>query len=53
MAGNPGPWGLVKDDFWLQNWIGEESPPAERIQIVRAWLESRKVDPLAPLSARR
>jgi hypothetical protein len=47
MAGRHGPWRLDKDEFWLQHWIGEESPPIERIAVVRAWLESRKVDPFA------
>ena len=47
MAAHSGPWRLDKDEFWLQHWIGEESPPLERIAIVRTWLESRKVDPLA------
>ncbi len=42
-----GLWRLDRDEQWLQHWIGEESPPVERIQTVRAWLESRKVDPLA------
>ena len=40
-------WRLDGFEHWLQVWIGEYSPPLERIRTVREWIQSRETDPLA------